>query len=357
MKGITIRESTTVKDILSMFDGISPDTQVSVKGTVSIAIQPSLSHPGPDLIITDKEIGGLVTDEAPLGIPFLDAGNEHPLLDGKIMYLNDDSDNLLVIENILKEGAHLEDGQEYVGYAVQLPRYAMGTGDEGYYTESAVLIFIEDTYGNRDLIGHIVDVDDADDTFIGNIEGWDPSGYGVVNTAVHEMEESGAIYAELFRTRDAAELLTAAAIYTAEVTDGVHLYANVNGAKQSGNFSVMAETVTVTDSYGDDVDVTIGIVLENDTVRVVYVNYDEEDEDQLEKAIDASTIITPKGDGTYACNVQGVLSSKLSQNVKFYDGGDAIVGLYNTEVLVGAAMAAIDMVEYDNLYEDEDDDD
>lgn len=355
LKGINIGTDTTVKDILDILEGVDPTTRVYTKGTIGIASQESSTKPGHEIIITNKEIGGLITPDAPLGFPFIDkAENEHPLLAGRIMYLNDDSDNLLVIEDVLNGEAALEDGQTYVGIAVQLPRY---WGKDTYYTESAILIFIENTDGTRRLIGHITDVDDADATFIDDVQGWEPSGYGIVNLAIREMENPGAVCVELFRTTNVVELLYAAVIYTTEVTDGIHLYVNINGVKNPGTFTVLTEDVTVQDSDGDDVYVTIGIVIENDIVRVVYVDYDEDEEDQLEKVIAMSHIISPCGDGTYACNTQGLLSSELSRDVTFYDGRDATVGLYDTSIIIGAAMAAIDMVEYACLADDEDEDD
>ena len=57
---------------------------------------------------------GEVHDPISTGLPA-------PLLAGRIMYLNDDSDNLLVIEDVLDGEAALEDGQTYVGIGDAMP--------------------------------------------------------------------------------------------------------------------------------------------------------------------------------------------------------------------------------------------
>lgn len=340
MKGFEIERGSTIGELIEKLKTIDPSVKLFPQGRITIGTKTD-PDTGTKAVVSPKGIFGMVTDDEPYGIPFIDGENESPAFKGFRVYENDETYYTLVLNDYFFEpGAFRKADELFTITAIKCPDEWNTDGDYMY------LIKLGDH-----LIGYIADCDDIEDAWISEPGYTALDGVDIVNKAMEAVENGSIVSAEVYSTGNIIELMYAAYAYT-YLDDWAHLNVNTAGIQDSTGFNIIFEDIDFIDDEGDKDSTTIGIVMDtNGTMRLVYIPYED---DNVMRVVDASQVLSVV-EGGYTFNEQGFLQAKSSGRISGYDRFDGLCECYyDTDSFAGAVAAAVCIVEA--IDDDEDDD-
>lgn len=299
------------------------------------------------LMIEAEDVIGLITEEAPLGIEFINGGNEHPLFENHQIYYDENGEYVMVLVNEEELKRIQESGAEFWVYPVD------GNDVDAY--DTVYLIYAAAGMGQDvfRLIGYMADEDDLMEGFNDTAEDA-MTAFTVINEAVDCVENGTSLPTHMIH--DYQTLWLTMAVYAYNYNGDSHFYVNAEGGMPDNDFNVVCESVTTgKDEDGDPIHTALGVCY--GTLGNIYGVYT--DLDKLEDVIANSKLIAQSGTGY----VLGVPMGEIDQiskmdNVLTIEEYAITEGLgidikYDPDSFVGAMCAMVEMTNDRQDYFDE----